>query len=378
MGTSGASDGAVDEEGDLVGQAEAVESRPSMLVRARVVDWNHAPVREREITIWYEQIDPMPQRRRFFEEDIARYQVTSDGDGMLQANFVFPETAPEEIGIVLLDAERQAYGQVARARVIVDGRGDLGTLQIYAASEKYPNPRAEGRVLDEFDQPVNGVSGSFIAAAMIQDFEVSVSASDASEIPIKEPGDRGEFGQITIDANGYFKAYGPESWPAANITFQAPGFVEAAPQVLHLPATTARFTLYRALDFSGRLLLPEGSPPIGEFRVDARQSARSTSLTPDSKGFFHGVISSQSLEVRVRHGQLRDPLWSLQTDRVGDDGLELGEVNLTQDCQVLKLILTDMHGVPLANDSILFRDSATGRWSPKIKLNEEGVLHMLV
>ncbi|MCA9003231.1 MAG: hypothetical protein KDB61_15010, partial [Planctomycetes bacterium] len=313
---------------------------PSMTVRARIVNWNHAPIREREITVWYEEIDPMPQRRRFFEEDIAHYRVTTDRDGMLQATFVFPEKVPDEIGIVLMDAERQAYGQVARARVIVDGRGDLGTIQIYAASEKYPNPRAEGRVLDEFDQPVTGVSGSFFAAAMIQDFEVNVSASNASETPIKEPGDRGEFGQVTVDANGYFKAYGPDSWPAANIAFRAQGFVEGTPQVLHLPATAARFTLYRALAFSGRLLLPDGSPPVGDFRVDTMQSAQFLSLTPDSKGFFHGVVSSQPIEVRVRHGQLRDILWNWKADRVRDTGLELGDIDLTQGNQVLKLHLT--------------------------------------
>lgn len=313
-----------------------------MTVRAFIVDWSHRPVRDTPLSIGFERLTDGPM---VDTNGVAKFNVESDAEGRIQTDLRFPEGGWDQVAIWIADEKRQAKGWVEPVRVILDGRGDLGTIQIFEAREKYPTPLITGRAMDESGKVPPVLFGSF---AKTQEFEVELSALGALQTP---KGGR-DAGQVILEKDGRFQAYGPDTWKAAEITMLAPGYMNASKRVSGFPVAGVQLTLYRRLQLKGKLIVPRNGPPVHDCGVWLSQPGSGIGIQANADGSFSGQGTTQSLNLKISHPTMGTVLYKEEFVSPPDEETSLGTIDLRPLVQVVDFTLLDADGKPRANQKI--------------------------
>ncbi|MCP5020334.1 MAG: hypothetical protein GY930_01030 [bacterium] len=321
------------------------QSGSVMMVRALIVDWNSQPVRNTKLTIGY--AGPM----RYGDSDLgdeATSEVTSDSEGRIQTEMRFLDLKWKQVAVFVADHDRQAQGWVEPVKVLIDGRGDLGTIQIYEAREKFPTPLVTGRVLAGTGEPLAPLSCTF---SQSMDFDVEISGFSSGSAEAQFQWDR-ESGQVIMAEDGHFQAYGSDAWKRGQLTALSPGYVNASEYLSSLPASNVQLTLYRRLQLEGKLIVPDNGPPVEEYSIWVSQKLGGTNSSPNADGTFSGQGTSQTLNLKVFHPPLRTVLFEQEFQSAPTEEGGLGIIDLTAQVQVVSLTLTDLQGNLLANEGV--------------------------
>ncbi len=343
-------------------------SGSAMTVRAFIVDWSNQPVRDTPLTIGFERLTDGPM---VDTNGVAKFNVESDGEGRIQTDLRFPEGEWDQVAIWVADEKRQAKGWVEPVRVILDGRGDLGTIKIFEAREKYPTPLVSGQALSESGEVPHVLFGSF---AQGQDFEVEFSSLGALQAPKRGR----DAGQVIIDKEGRFQAYGPDAWKAAEITMLAPGYMNANQHLSELPVAGVQLTLYRRLQLKGKLIVPSNGPSIQEYGVWLSQPGTGIGIRPKADGTFSGQGTTQSLNLKISHPTMGTVLYKEEFVSPPNEETSLGTIDLRPLVQIVDFTLLDADGNPLANRAISIEAEELESIASQYKTDADGRLLTLM
>ncbi len=319
---------------------------PTLTVRARIVDWDNHLIRNTDLNVSYHALprgsDPAPPQ-------LAHYSTRSDADGLIQLELQLPHFPLAHIAIQVTDQSRQARGWVEPVRVIVDGRGDLGTIRIFEAREKYPEALVRGRVLGVDGAPVPEVMG-FIYPVPRDRFEIPRSFELLPEMWIGR-----DSGQVVIADDGSFVAYGPSAAFAVQMSFYAGDEGSAFTAPFEVPVSDLQVVLSGVCRFNGELKVPEHGPPIGEYELCAFPSALPHPVLAESDGSFSLHGTQQAKSIRVYHSNSRAVIFEHEFGEAPAGTTALGTLDITDKVKVVDLIVTDMVGEPRANQKVEVR-----------------------
>lgn len=331
---------------------------PTLTVRALIVNWDNQPVRDTYLNVSYHALprgsDPAPPQ-------LAHYSTQSNAEGLIQLELQLPHYPLELIAIQVADQSRQARGWVEPVKVIVDGRGHLGNIQIFEAMEKSPEALVRGRVLTEDGTPASDVRG-YIYPVFRDGFEVPRSFE---QLPHLWTGR--DSGQVVIADDGSFVAYGPSSESAVQMIFFAfdngayvtTGTAFTPP--FEVPTSDLQVILHGESRFEGKLKVPELGPPIGEYVLAAYPSALAHPKLANPDGGFSLHGTKQAKSIRVYHSMSDTVLFEHKLGEAPTGITTLGTLDIAAEVEVVDLIVTDMSGEPRANQKVEVHTQGVGR-----------------
>jgi hypothetical protein len=340
----------------------------TLTVRAFVVDWNEQPVIDTDLELGYETL---PYRSSRIEPAFTHYSVRSNSEGRVQVELGLPDGELKQIAIWIEDKSRQAKGWVEPVNVIANGRGNLGTIQIFEAREKFPTPLVQGRALSESGKALSFMNGAFYWGL---DFEVEISAFSSKVLPSQSR----DSGQVILMPTGHFQAFGPDTWIAADIVIGSPGYMDARQNLQKLPADNVQLTLHPALPLHGTLKVPSAGPPVEEYGIHLSQECGGSLVSPGTDGTFKSRIASQALTLTVTHRNRGTALFMHEYQGAPDEKSGLGIIDLTSQVQVVDLTLSDLQGEFISNEDVFLSAPGMAFIGQYFKTDEGGRLLTVV
>ena len=317
------------------GRADAGEATtPTARVVAVALDYRGQPLAERELALaWRPAEDSVGT-----PQPIARAAAAADG------SVAFGVTPTESLrGPISLRVQDTQSGAWCWSGVVLlpeRGELDIGTLHLTLPRELYPAALATGRVGDTRMAPIPGVVG-FVSARNIY-------------VDGEEPEERTELweGEVVIEANGYFAAYGPPTSNDLTLLFAAQGYQEEDLQQIQVPTHGLEVSLARRIRLRGRLLVPEQGPPVTSYGVWLSEGGMGMGISPRADGTFSAIGSTRSIEVKITQPGLGLVLFREMFALSPETDGELGTIDLRSLVKSLDLLLVDAADAPIANEVV--------------------------
>lgn len=311
-----------------------VPTAPTVRVAAVALDYGGRPLAGRELALAWRPADDMVET----PQPIVRASAAADGS-------VAFEVLPEERlrGPISLRVEDTQSGAWCWSGVVLlpeRGELDLGTLHLTRPRELHPVALATGRVGDSRMAPIPGVVG-FVSARNI------FVGGDEPE----EPTELWE-GEVVIEANGHFAAYGPPTSKELNLLFAAQDYQEEDLYQIEVPTHGLEVSLAREIRLRGRLLVPEQGPPVTNYGVWLSEEGMGMGISPRADGNFSAIGSTRSIEVKVTQPGLGLVLFKEVFALSPEADGELGTIDVRDVVKPVDLVLVDSTGAAIANEVV--------------------------
>ena len=324
---------------------------------ADLVDYNGRPVAERDVELAVEDND----RPGDFHYPALR--ARTDGKG--RALFALPPEMdhPAPASVRLRDPERWASGWVHGVTFLDEGTTELGTVTLSEPRELFPVPLVTGWVHDGSGEPVSGVQGTVHPTW----FQIDGEDHGGGWPPREE-------GQVHIEPDGSFQAFGPRSPQGVSLVFYAPGYDEHHDFQLETPTFDHEVVLARRIRLTGRLFVPENGPPVERYGVWLSQEGKGIGISPREDGRFDAIGSTHSLRVGIAGPNMGFTLYSEDFAAPPTDDGSLGDIDVRPLTRVLDLLLVDDQGDPLAEYGLQVSLEAPEHQSKSVRSDEQGRL----
>ncbi|MBI1380380.1 MAG: hypothetical protein GC161_04755 [Planctomycetaceae bacterium] len=322
----------VAEEEELVIVSERTVT--ATVIRARAVDFGGRALAGRELELAWR-----PQEQTI--ETPQPIAVARAGeDGAVEFGIDAEALADSPISFRVKDTQRGDWAWAEAVSVSEGVDRDLGTLVLTLPREPYPVPLATGRVGDSRMAPIPGIVG-FVSARNV------FVGGDEPEGPVEL-----WEGEVVIQPNGSFAAYGPPTSRTLNLLFAAEGYQEEDLYDIEVPTHGLEVALARRIRLRGRILVPEQGPPVPSYGVWLSEEGMGIGISPGADGNFSAVGSTRSIEVKVTQPALGLVLFKEVFALPPETDGELGTIDLRARAKPLDLVLVDRTGAAIANEVV--------------------------
>jgi len=329
-------------------EAMALPETPAQVkVRVRVVDVTGKPLVHVLVAVTVRLYSDGSGGRTSIEPmDFSVEPVTSsswialtDETGTIVV-FLDRELFPELYNSILIEHRDAGLNAWVEGLVLPSvGILDLGTVMLLKPSERYPVPIVRGTLLDPMGEPVPGARGTVSDTRWI-----SQDSTGGKDIERSWPA-RAD-GEVVIDADGTFDAFGPSGAESLELTFTADGFDEEYASSVASGTDGLRVVMARRLYWSGKLVVPGDGPPVSEYGVWISEEGRGSGVSPAASGRFRAVGSSRSVELKVCHPSLGAVLYLRDFGIQATEDGDLGVVDIRAHVQVIDAICMAADGAP--------------------------------
>ncbi len=217
-------------------------------------------------------------------------------------------------------------------------RLELGTVTLTTPREDYDQPLAAGFVRTPEGTAVPDLKASFYTDA---------------EDPQTRSWPTPRSGQVVVEADGRFAAYGQEGTKRGSLQFTAEGREGVYLTNIDLPETGLDVVMARLLELRGRLVVPEGWPAPNEFGIAATGGDVSTVVRVKQDGTFSAPLPLNLSEFEVRYPMGGSMRVHSESFTIGnDDSVDVGTIELDEVARLYEIRVTDPLGEPIRNEPL--------------------------
>lgn len=324
----------------VVNQQEEVEAEPEQedLASVEPRDASEGDIRFCAVDAEGEPLSTGITVRLHVSETGAKYPTEL---GVLQPDVMgcaaLPSNSHDGYGVLTFQAELPegtAWAQSDPLLLVAGGSLDLGRVVLMTPRQRYPVPLLSGSLLDDRGQPVKNAKGTF---------GVELSQQSGETLTAQLPG------QVEVDGAGRFMAYGPDSAGIGSLKWTADGYQFLVLEGIELPSLDLDLIMARHLRTEGRIVVPEGWPPLEEYGVWGRSEAGASGIRVQEDGSFSAPMSVQSLIFEVTYPVVGFKIHSSPQAEPAGDVLLIGDVDLGQFATLHSFVVLGPDGEPLVN-----------------------------
>ncbi|MCB9906594.1 MAG: hypothetical protein H6830_02660 [Planctomycetes bacterium] len=322
-------DGPPQSEGKVEDRAELGTSGRGITLVAHLIEFTGKPLAERSV-----QLRQVPLARLPGSSLPMSFELTTDREGRIQLRLM--SVRGQTFDFEFTDPSTSAHVLVAQVELPLQGTLDLGTLTLAETRELYPVALLSGRVIGDGGEVIPGALGTLSPSA------VDPLSIDAWPKSIQ--------GQVRIDDQGYFEAFGPPGVPSVDLTFLAPGYEPESVMQQTVPTSGMEIRVARTLRWSGRLLVPDPGPTPDLYGVWIGQKGGGFGITPGQDGSFLAYGTTRALTLKVSYPTLGVILFEREFVLEQVAGGKVGDIDLRDLVQVYRVQVVGGDMAPLGQE----------------------------